>query len=124
MSDKMTDREYVPFGVEVYVSNLEKSLSFYRDVLGFEVIRTDPTHNFAVFEFNKAIFMIEEKPEWVLPTQGIVMRFIVPDVKSYYDQLNKRGTEMYKSIKTADYGSTRFYVKDPDGYQIKFAGRS
>lgn len=123
MSDKMTEKEYVPFGVEVYVSNRENSMRFYRDVLGFKLIRTDETNNFVSFEFNNAVFMIEEKSEWVKPTTGIVLRFIVPDIKSYYDEVLKRGGVPYKPIEIKSYGLTRFYVKDPDGYQLKFGSK-
>ena len=123
MNEIMTEKEYVPFGVEIYISNFDKSLEFYRDVLGFKPIRIDPSHNFASFEFHKAIFMIEEKPQQVSPTRGIVMRFIVPEVRTYYDELIKKGVEIYKPLKVADYGSVRFYIKDPDGYELKFAGK-
>jgi len=119
----MTDKEFVPFGVEVYVSDLQDSLKFYKDLLDFKVIRVDDSHNFVSLEFNGAVFMIEQRPELVQPTTGIVMRFFVPDLKSYYESLLKKGVTMHKPLETKDYGAARFYVKDPDGYQIKFFNR-
>src|SRR5437016_4375111 len=101
MNEQMTEKEFVPFGAEVYVSNLEASLKFYQE-LGFQIIRKDETHNFVSFEFNGAIFMIEEKPEWAQPTQGIVLRFVIPDVKSYYDELLKKGVNISKPLAVKD----------------------
>ena len=123
MQEKMTEKEFVPFGAEVYISNLEQSFKFYRDQLGFQVIRRDDTHKFISFEFNNSIFMIEEKPEWVQPTQGIVLRFVVDDLETYYQELQNKGVEISKALAVKDYGASRFYIKDPDGYQLKFASR-
>src|SRR3989344_8724691 len=123
MNEQMTEKEFVPFGAEVYVSNLEQSLKFYRDQLGFKVLRIDESHHFVSFDFNSAIFMIEEKRESVQSTTGIVLRFVVADVKSYYSDVVKKGISIFKPLEIKDYGATRFYVKDPDGYQIKFTGK-
>ncbi len=123
MSDKMTEKEFVPFGTEIYVSDFDKSMKFYKDMLGFNLIRVDESNRFAAFEFNGAIFMFEKKPEWVQPTKGIVLRFTISNLESYYEQLKSKGVEIYKSLEVKSYGATRFYIKDPDGYQLKFAGR-
>lgn len=123
MSEKMAEKEFVPFGSEIYVSDFDASMKFYKDILGFNLIRVDEGNHFAALEFKGAIFMFEEKPEWVQPTMGIVLRFTISDLESYYEQLKSRGVEIYKTLETKSYGATRFYIKDPDGYQLKFAGK-
>ncbi len=116
----MTEKEFVPSSAEVYVSNLERSQNFYQKVLGFQVIRRDESHNFISFGFNGAVYMIEQKPELVGPTKGIILRFLVDDIQSYYDQVQQNGALISKPLAIKDYGAKRFYVTDPDGYQIKF----
>ena len=59
-SAKMTPAETVPFTSEIKVNNFEQSIKFYREKLGFEVLRTDEDGRFATLVFNKGQFLIQE----------------------------------------------------------------
>lgn len=119
----MTEEEFVPFGAEIHVSNFERSLEFYRDVLGFKLLRVDREWPFASFSFHTSIFMIDGRGDYPPPLgQGAILRFLIPGkLEEYYNQVKERGAVISKSIEKLSYGLTRFYVTDPDGYQLKFA---
>ncbi len=123
MNDQMTEKEYVPFGTEIYVSNIEASVKFYRDVLGFTLIRRDLEHSFASFEFHNAIFMMEQHVIEGQRGSGVLFRFILPEIETYYNEVQNRGANITKPLAKKFYGLTRFYVEDPDGYQLKFCSK-
>jgi len=122
----MTKKEHVSFGVEINVSDFEKSLLFYRDTLGFEVIRIDlEDGKFAALAFYDAIFMIKKIKDLPSPRGiGVINRFLVPDnLEDYYQGLVKKGVRVIKQYKKMSYGLTRFYIADPDGFQLKFSSK-
>lgn len=123
MNEKMTEKEYVPFGTEIYVSDINASVKFYQDVLGFNLVRRDDEHNFASFEFNGVIFMMEQADVPHPRGSGVLFRFIIPDIENYFKLVQERGVKITKSLEKKFYGLTRFYVEDPDGYQLKFASK-
>lgn len=121
-SDKMTNEEFVPFAVEIIVSSLEDSLKFYKDVMGFELHRIDEPYNFAVFKFNNTIFMMRKDENIKKPDGRVIMlRFILPNLEEYFKQVQSKGAKITKPIEKMSYGLRRFYIEDPDGYQLKFA---
>ncbi len=121
----MGENEYVPMAVEIPVSNFQKSLIFYRDVLGFRLLRINEEEWFAPFEFNGAILMITQVDNGTLPNfngNSTIIRFILKEgIQSYFEQVKSSGAPILKPLETMPYGLTRFYVTDPDGYKIKFA---
>lgn len=121
----MTEEEYVPFGAEIHVANFERSLKFYRDVLGFRLLRIDELAKFAALEFNEAIFMFEEHKLEPPRGKGTILRFLLPGkLEEYHDTIKASGANISKPIEKTSYGLTRFYVTDPDGYQLKFSIKS
>lgn len=121
MNELMTKKEYVPFGTEIYVSNIEVSVKYYRDILGFSLLRLDNEHNFASFEFNGAVFMMEQADILEPRGKGVLFRFIISDIESYYKKVQANSAKITKPLEKKFYGLTRFYVEDPDGYLLKFA---
>lgn len=119
----MTDKEFTPLAVEVKVSNFERSIDFYQNTLGFTPIRIRPELKFASFEFHEAIFMVQEDKNTDLKKSGAIIRFIIPDIKEYYDLLTSRSVTITKPFEETPYGLARFYIEDPDGYQLKFASK-
>src|SRR3989338_3029798 len=120
----MTKQERVPFAVEIQVKDINKSIKFYRDVLGFKVIRQkDDDHNkFAALTFNKSIYMIAEVPKLPEPRGvGVQLRFILPgNLKKYHDKIVSCGAKIHEPIQKKYYGITTFKIKDPDGFELKF----
>jgi len=118
----MTKEEMVPFAVEIFVSDLDKVMNYYANVLGFNIHRLDKEGRFAALTFNDVILMIQEKPNLEeLKRVGVVLRFIINNIEDYYEKVKEKGAIIYAPIKAMDYGLTRFKVKDPEGYIIKFS---
>ncbi len=121
-SGKMSEEEIVPFTSEIKVSNIDQSLSFYTERLDFEILRIDEEAKFATLVFNKGQFLIQEDTTVEDPKgRGVFFRFFVPGgIKEFHDSLVENGVKISKPLKEMGYGLIRFYVEDPDGYQIKF----
>lgn len=117
------------------VSNVERSLAFYRDVLGFSVEVTVPDAPPLVFASMQSgsveIFLNAPEPATAeypafkdRPIGGTLTLFIeVGDIVAAYDSLKER-VKVVMPFEKKWYGSTEFAFEDPDGYVITFAQRS
>lgn len=116
------------------VSNVEQSITFYRDTLGFEVQTTVPDFTPYVFAIimsgDVRIFLnspeaaVTEYP--VLGSRalgGTLTLFIeVTGIRDLYEQLKAR-VAIVMPIEVKWYGQTEFAFADPDGYVITLAER-
>jgi uncharacterized glyoxalase superfamily protein PhnB len=116
------------------VSSVERSMAFYRDVLGFQVTATVPdTLPFAFAAVQSGtveIFLnapepaVAEYPAFKdRPIGGTLTLFIdIVDIARVYDSLKTR-VKVVMPIEKKWYGVTEFAFEDPDGYVITFAER-
>jgi catechol 2,3-dioxygenase-like lactoylglutathione lyase family enzyme len=116
------------------VSDIERSLAFYRDVLGFAVafsVPDKPPFVFvAVHSGPVEIFLnapepaIAEYPAFKdRPIGGTLTLFIeVAGVRRLHDELRAR-VNVVMPLEKKWYGLTEFAIADPDGYLITFAER-
>jgi uncharacterized glyoxalase superfamily protein PhnB len=114
------------------VSNVEQSVAFYRDVLGFTLAQTVPEEPPLVFAIVKsgAVEVFLNAPEPALaeypafksrPIGGTLTLFMEVDgIKSVYESLQGRVTTVMP-LEHKWYGVTEFAITDPDGYVITFA---
>jgi catechol 2,3-dioxygenase-like lactoylglutathione lyase family enzyme len=114
------------------VSNVERSLAFYRDVLGFAVAFTVPEASPLVFAAVQSgpVEIFLNAPEAATaeypalknrPLGGTLTLFIeVVGVRAVHDSLKDR-VEIVMPLETKWYGMTEFAFEDPDGYLITFA---
>jgi catechol 2,3-dioxygenase-like lactoylglutathione lyase family enzyme len=114
------------------VSDVDRSVAFYRDVLGLVVDRTVPDQSPYVFAIVKSggveIFLNapgparDEYPAFKdRPIGGTLTLFIeVEDIRASYAQLKDR-VQVVMPLETKWYGVTEFAFLDPDGYIITFA---
>ena len=117
------------------VSSVEKSVEFYRDVLGFTVAMTVPDASPLVFAGVQSggveIFLnapgpaIEEYPAFAnRPVGGTLTLYIeVQGIKQLFDSLRSR-LHVVKPLEKKFYGVTEFAFEDPDEYVITLAERS
>lgn len=119
------------------VFDMRKSIRFYRDVLGFEMITTspklsdDPDHvNWAWMRLHDAELMLntaydpEDQPEEPAKFQfvnhgDVCLYFGCPDPDAAYKFLREKGVEA-KEPTVAPYGMKQLYFNDPDGYGLCF----
>jgi lactoylglutathione lyase len=116
------------------VGNVERSLAFYVDTLGFERGMTVPDASPFVFAsvtsgsvevfFNDAAAAVKEYPAFGgKPIGATATLFIeVEGVDSRHDRL-KSTVKIVMPIVTQFYGMREFAIEDPDGYVITFAQR-
>jgi catechol 2,3-dioxygenase-like lactoylglutathione lyase family enzyme len=116
------------------VSNVEQSIAFYRDTLGFDVETTVPEITPYVFAivtsggvrifFNAPEAAVTEYP--VLgsrPLGGTLTLFIdVTGIRDLYARLLPM-VKVVMPIEVKWYGQTEFAFEDPDGYVITVAER-
>ena len=113
------------------VSNVERSLAFYRDVLGFAVSATVPDAAPYVFAaiasggveifLNAPEPVIAEYPAFAgRPIGGTLTLYVeVSGVKGLHDALAAR-VPIVTPLEKKFYGVTEFMIQDPDGYLITF----
>ena len=116
------------------VANVERSLAFYVDTLGFERGLTVPEDSPLVFAsvtsgpieifFNDRAVAVKEYPGFGgKPIGATGTLFIEVDgVDALHDQL-KPSVKVVMPIATQFYGMREFAIEDPDGYVITFAER-
>ena len=116
------------------VSNVERSLAFYRDVLGFAVTATVPDASPYVFAalssgpievfLNAREAAVAEYP--ALKDRSIGGTFTlfieVVNIRQAYDTLKSQVT-VVMPLEKKWYGVTEFAFQDQDGYVITFAER-
>lgn len=117
------------------VSDVARSLAFYRDLLGFEVMMNVPDAPPFVFAglqagsveifLNLAETVYEEYPTFKnQPIGGTLTLFMeVTGIEAEYARLAPQ-VRVVMPLETKWYGMTEFAFLDPDGYVITFAQRS
>lgn len=116
------------------VANVERSLAFYVDVLGFERGMTVPDESPFVFAsvtggaveifLNDAATAIAEYPAFAGRPLGATgtMYIEVEGVDALHARL-KTAVKVVMPLITQFYGAREFAFEDPDGYVITFAER-
>ncbi|MBI2924867.1 MAG: VOC family protein [Verrucomicrobia bacterium] len=115
------------------VFDMPTSLTFYRDVLGFEVVASSGEGDdvdWVLLRLNKVELMLNtayEKPARPpapdparMAAHGDTAVFFgCPDVEAAYLHLRAKGVA-WKPPEVASYGMKQLYVHDPDGYNLCF----
>lgn len=124
----MTFNDVTP---NLVVSDLGRSLAFYRDVLGFQVVTTVPEQAPFVFAWMQrdtvSVFLNNEEVSKLKTQAGTNMLFITlqaadvqAGVDALYAQIKDRAPVTMELV-TQFYGMREFAIKDPDGYTVIFA---
>jgi catechol 2,3-dioxygenase-like lactoylglutathione lyase family enzyme len=128
---------------ELSVSDFDKSLRFYRDVVGFEVVFERPENRFAYLRFHGSELMIEEdrlregtSALWIIEPldyprgRGLNISIDCPDADGLAARLVANGFSLRKPIgdewyreNEIEHGERNFLVQDPDGYLLRFTQR-
>src|SRR4030095_13306212 len=115
------------------VFDMPTAVSFYRDVLGFEVIGrsgADDNSDWILLRLASVNLMLntayesDERPATPDPSRVKAHRdtalfFSCRDVDGAYEYLRSRGVELAPP-KNAPYGMRQLYLKDPDGFVLCF----
>jgi glyoxylase I family protein len=119
------------------VFDVPRSIAFYRDALGFEVVNTSKPltdakddYGWAMLRLNGVELMLNNMYEDnIRPSEpdqtrvaahaDTIIYFACPDVDGAYATLSAQGITASQT-KVAYYGMKQTYVTDPDGYKLCF----
>jgi uncharacterized glyoxalase superfamily protein PhnB len=117
------------------VEDVQATLTFYRDVLGFEVLTTLPDtapFDFAIVRrdavelmFQSRASLSENVPALTGSPIGASQTFYieVSGLKDLYEQVRGRA-EIVVDLHTTFYGTQEFYFRDNNGYILSFSETS
>ena len=119
---------------EFMVSNIEKSRSFYCDLLGFTIEYERPEENFLFLSLEDCQLMLEEGAKDELAKlsypfgRGVNISFGIKDVPSLYQKLLEADYPIHRPLTKREFrvGDSFIYphefaVLDPDGYFLRFS---
>jgi catechol 2,3-dioxygenase-like lactoylglutathione lyase family enzyme len=122
---------------EFLCSNLERSVKFYVDLLGFKIVFERPEHKFVYLEREGIQIMLEElgaAREWITAEltypfgRGMNFQIAVSNVVELYKAVRQASWPIFLELeekwyrqKTTEKGNHQFLVQDPDGYLLRFA---
>ena len=116
------------------VFDMPTSVSFYRDVLGFEIVETSPRQgdefDWGLLRLNNAHLMLntayeqDSRPSRLDSVRtdahgDTCLYFGCPDVDAAHEHLRASGIDVQEP-KVAPYGMKQLYLTDPDGYSLCF----
>ena len=122
---------------ELDVSDFDRSMEFYVDVIGFAVLYDRPEERFAFLDLEGASLMIEEaagpgrrfRPAPLERPfgRGVNFQIEVGDVVTLYERVRNAGFDLLVPLEERWYrrleielGCHQFVVADPDGYLLRF----
>ena len=130
--------EYAKLVPEICVLNLEKSLGFYVDILGFTIKYDRPEEGFAYLENQGSEIMLEEinpsQRQWITGKleypfgRGMNFQMEIDNVDDLYKTVKKHNIPLYLDLEEKWYrtgdnqqsGLKQFNIQDPDGYLLRF----
>ena len=122
---------------ELSVSNLNESLKFYVNSIGFKIEYQRPENKFVFISYQWTQFMLqelEENEKWSIGElkhpygNGVNFQIEVSNVEKIYDALKTSGYKIAFDIEENWYrqdnkllGNKEFLIQDPDGYLLRFS---
>lgn len=122
---------------ELSVSNIQASLSFWRDLLGFDIAYDRPDARFAYLVRGRLqVMLCELNGRWETADmqrpfgRGINFQMVVDRIDPILSALDEAKWPLYEPPNQAwyrvgnqDVGQREFLVQDPDGYLIRLVER-
>lgn len=117
MPDRPTEhaRQFIQAAPVLHVDDVQATVAFYRDRLGFNSDYGDATYA-VVWRENAAVHFVKGDGE----PQGVDLFFWVEDVDSYCDEARALGAAVATEPQTQPYGIREFAVIDPNGVRLIF----
>lgn len=119
----------------IQVFDMPAAVRFYRDALGFEIVRTTTPRegdqfDWGLLRLNDTEIMLntayeqDDRPAHPDPARiaahgDTCLYFSCPDVDAAYEHLLAHGVDVEKP-KIVPWGSKQLYLRDPDGYTLCF----
>ena len=105
------------------VRDIEKSTSFYRDLLGFDLTFSwgNPV-GYVVLKGGDhvSVHLTQHSVDVTSDKEHVSLYVFAHDVDALYEGLIANGVEIHNAIGGRDYGMRDFDIKDPDGHILSF----
>ena len=119
---------------ELSVTDIQKSLLFYTDIIGFKVEYSRPEDKFYFLSLEGSQIMVEEvNDHWGTGElehpfgRGLNFQIEVGDVSVLVERFDEAGISLFRPLKKSwyrgegtEFGQIEFLVQDPDGYLLRF----
>jgi catechol 2,3-dioxygenase-like lactoylglutathione lyase family enzyme len=131
------DYEFAALVPEFNIIDLQRSLEFWCDGLGFEIAYQRPEEGFAYLERGKVQVMLdryEADGRWNVGSmekpfgRGINFQIFVDRIEPILTSLKELNWPLFREVEEKWYrtgdvegGNRQFLVQDPDGYLLRFA---
>ena len=102
--------------VNVFVTDLERALGFYTDLLGFKKLMADTDHGYASLQagpITLGLAQVGEQPALIGRHTGVGLA--VDDLEAEYARLAKAGVRFASPPERQPWGGFMALVEDPDG---------
>lgn len=121
--------------LELFVADLERAIAFYRDVLGFALLRQEPDYA----SLQHGSFILGLGPIAKLPEaegyftqavlaeargRGVEIVLEVDDVARAGREVEAAGYSLHEPLQRRPWGLTDFRIGDPDGYYLRITSRT
>lgn len=106
---------------QLVVRELQSSILFYRDKLGFE-LDFQQENFYAGLELGPYSIHLKEGTPFALPPQDsdqVNLVIGVTDLDACYASIQENSVDIVQPLREMPYGR-EFYIADPDGYRIAF----
>ena len=127
MMTNITKPRVTSFAPQFLVDDLNRSITYYRDVLGF--IFDDPWGGFyAIGRLDGLELHLKEASKNQAERQHrrdnehLDVSAGVEGIEALYTQCVAKGAKILKPLTATEWGTRDFYIEDPDGYILCFGG--
>ncbi len=108
----------------VYAKDVQRSVAFYRDLLGFKLIEDFRYENRPVYARLRApggdgtIAVHEAGPGASLASEGVRLYFEIRELDDFCHKLQAKGFYITQMPRMMPWGWRHAYINDPDGHEI------
>ena len=104
----------------VYTRDLQRSIRFYEEVLGFALAVDQGSCRIYHLTGRKAYFGICQREDAPEDGTGLIITLVTHDVDGWYERIQSRGwTCEHPPRHNETYGIYHFFLRDPSGYLIE-----
>ena len=99
------------------IENMEKSVTFYQNILGMKIKHESPEWVEFVNESGRAVLALHPKRTKSIGSPNVLVGFNVNDIENVCKQLEEKSVKFYKKLKEESFGK-HATIEDPDGHLI------
>lgn len=119
--------EYKVFAVRVFVTDWERAIRFYREILGMAIAYQSDEMGWAQMAPGEGQLALERVDPSDQEGRELVGRFVgvslqVPDIFATYKTLAERGVEFLAPPEKQPWGGVLAHLRDPDGNILTLLG--